>query len=462
MQLARFLATMASHAAAAALTPRVSRKVAVIGGGSAGVVAARYLKRGGHEPTLFEAGATFGGVWAPAPTNDVVYKSLRTNLPTVVMQSPDLDFAEGLPSYVDAEALGAYIERYAAEFGVDAVARFGATVTSVAPVDGAWTVAWDGDGGCRDERFDAVVVANGHYNRPYEPEIAGQAAWLAAGGDRSISHSQRYDEPSSYAGKAVLVVGGRSSGVDLARELRGVASWVYVMEKKCAEPYGGDGVTHVPVGAELTADGRMKVGESYAPGPAVDRVLLATGYVYDFPFFEEEAVDMTFEGRRSCRPLYLHLQHAARPTLGFVGVQLSVPCPIPFFEAQALYLAEALAAPDAALAARDERDAWVDARLATVAASGREQDLHYTSAEGDNAWAYIRRLVDLAGAPQVDGDPSWLQSPAFDHRLKTVESVYDDRGRRYPTKPWHDDAYRRCDYAVDWAAGTWTVDASRC
>ena len=96
-----FLATMASHAAAAALTPRVSRKVAVIGGGSAGVVAARYLKRGGHEPTLFEAGATFGGVWAPAPTNDVVYKSLRTNLPTVVMQSPDLDFAEGLPSYVD-------------------------------------------------------------------------------------------------------------------------------------------------------------------------------------------------------------------------------------------------------------------------------------------------------------------------------------------------------------------------
>ena len=90
--------------------------------------------------------------------------------------------------------------------------------------------------------------------------------------------------------------------VDLARELRGVASWVYVMEKKCAEPYGGDGVTHVPVGAELTADGRMKVGESYAPGPAVDRVLLATGYVYDFPFFEEEAVDMTFEGRRSPWP----------------------------------------------------------------------------------------------------------------------------------------------------------------
>ena len=77
---------------------RVSRRVAVIGGGSGGVVAARFLKKAGHEPVLFEAGETFGGVWADEPTNDVVYKHLQTNLPTVVMQSPDLDFAPGLPS----------------------------------------------------------------------------------------------------------------------------------------------------------------------------------------------------------------------------------------------------------------------------------------------------------------------------------------------------------------------------
>ena len=37
------------------------------------------------------------------------------------------------------------------------------------------------------------------------------------------------------AGKAVLVVGGRSSGVDIARELRGVVTWLYVLEK--ALPY---------------------------------------------------------------------------------------------------------------------------------------------------------------------------------------------------------------------------------
>ena len=72
-----------------------------------GIVAARLLKRAGHRPEVFEAGAEFGGVWADAPTNAVVYKGLQTNLPTAVMQSPDLDFAPGLPSYVSKPQLGA-------------------------------------------------------------------------------------------------------------------------------------------------------------------------------------------------------------------------------------------------------------------------------------------------------------------------------------------------------------------
>ena len=59
-------------------------------------------------------------------------------------------------------------------------------------------------------------------------------------------------------------------------------------------------------------------------------------------------------------------------------------CPIPFFECQAAYIAEAWARPpDAALTTQADCEAWVSARLATVAASGREQDLHYTTAEAE-------------------------------------------------------------------------------
>ena len=87
-------------------------------------------------------------------------------------------------------------------------------------------------------------------------------------------------------------------------------------------------------------------------------------------------------------------------------------------------------------------------------ASGREQGLHYTTAEGSSAWAYIRELVNAAPAPPVR---SWLDSDNFDARLSTVESIYRDRGARYPSKPWHDDSYRRCEYSVDWESGEWDV-----
>ena len=89
-------------AAALAEGLRVSRRVAVVGGGSAGVAAARFLKQAGHRPNVFETGASFGGVWAEQPTNNVVYKNLRTNLPRQVMQSPDLDFPASLPSDLGA------------------------------------------------------------------------------------------------------------------------------------------------------------------------------------------------------------------------------------------------------------------------------------------------------------------------------------------------------------------------
>ena len=111
------------------------------------------------------------------------------------------------------------------------------------------------------------------------------------------------------------MVGGRSSGVDIARELRGVASWVYVLEKKCTAPvrHAEERVTHVPLGTRLSSDGRLRlpggeraegVGggavegmeEGTVDGPPVEVVVLATGYCYAFPFLDEAAVGMRFRG----------------------------------------------------------------------------------------------------------------------------------------------------------------------
>ena len=107
-------------------------------------------------------------------------------------------------------------------------------------------------------------------------------------------------------------------------------------------------MTHVPLGTRLSSDGhlRMEGNEASMPGPPVDQVILATGYVYSFPFLEEAALGMAFKGKRLVTPLYQHLMHVEMPSLGFIGIPLAVPCPIPFFECQAAYLAEAWARPD--------------------------------------------------------------------------------------------------------------------
>lgn len=237
-------------------------------------------------------------------------------------------------------------------------------------------------------------------------------------------------------------------------------------------------MTHVPLGTRLRADGRLAAPhdgdggeeEQVVEGPPVDCVILATGYLYDFPFLEEGPCDLTFRGERFVAPLHRHILHARAPTLAFVGIPLSVPCPIPFFECQAAYLAEEWARGDDELHAPAEtarREGWVAALRAAVGA--RPQDLHYTatSARGPgttSAWEYMRELLArvhaLRGAPDARAD-SWLGRPGWEARLATVEAVYRDRGGRYPTKPWHDDSYRRCEYSVDWDSGQWSVDDSK-
>lgn len=454
---------------------------------------------------MFEAGTSFGGVWADAPVNDVVYRDLVTNLPKQVMQSPDLDFAAELPSYINKEQLGSYIARYAHEFGVAHIAQFNSRVTSIRPVcneqsgsGDLWRVEWSCGGASHFDIFDAVVVANGHYEEPFVPSLPGQQDWLAADSARSIMHAREYDNPSDFLHRTVLVVGGRSSGVDISRSLRGVAKWIYVLEKNCASPmtYAAEAVTHAPLGSRLCADGFLRlygdatlcseVFDAPLPGPPIDTVILATGYVYSFPFLCEQSLGMSFRGRRAVTPLYLHLQHSRRPSLGFMGIQLSVPCPLPFFECQAAYLAEVWALPPGEeMASLEERCAWVETRLATTAATGREQDLHYTCAEGGSAWEYMRYLIrivqaqrskllppnlttaeDAAGqcskATAAQQRSSWIEQSWAEARLATVAEIFHDRSARYPTLPWHDDAYRRCEYIVDWLKGRWAVDASKC
>lgn len=149
-----------------------------------------------------------------------------------------------------------------------------------------------------------------------------------------------------------------------------------------------------------------------------------------------------------------------------MGVPLAVPCPIPYFECQAAFLAEHLARPaevrsrlcspsaaasaaasahlphpcrprppsQAPMSSEAERDAWLRERMEAVGfEAGRPQDLHFTSAGGGSPWGYMRELlraVHAARPPAEQEGASWVERPDCFARLETVESVYNDRGAR--------------------------------
>ena len=437
------LACAASAASMHGAARKRRQKVAVVGGGPAGMAASRYLDEFGHSPVVFEAGDESGGIWAPRPTNRVVYRGLVTNIPTMCMQSFDLDFSDGLNSYVTGPELGNYLKQYTDHFKLRRFVRFSTTVKKVLPLksideeladQGAWELTWENSDSSSTEIFDAVVVATGHYEFPYSPEIPGQNEWLAASGHRQVVHAISYNDPDAFKGQSVLIVGGRSSAVDIARELRSRVSTLYVLDKGCQEVETAENCFHVPYGATLSEDGHLVWEGKALSGDPVDTVILATGYTYQYPFLDEKA-ELTFgPERRYVAPLYQHIIHARRPSLSFIGIPLAVPCPLPLFEAQAYFSAAHLSAPWTDL---PERLGWVDAAFEAVQNS---QNLHFLS---DTSWDYMKCLLKEAGMAEED-------HARFVKRLSLVQAIYRDRVQRRPNKPWDDDLYRRCQYKADY------------
>jgi hypothetical protein len=152
---------------ATAVTGKVP-KIAVIGGGAAGLAAARVLSRAGWNPVVLEKGDTIGGVWNYKPKNQdsqqqngnsngnsnvsPMYRGLRTNLPKEIMAfrefpwPDDLDLDLGSSpkaeefntataagpitdkSFVTHAQVQQYLQAYAAKFNLKQYIRTGCQV----------------------------------------------------------------------------------------------------------------------------------------------------------------------------------------------------------------------------------------------------------------------------------------------------------------------------------------------
>ena len=387
-------------------------RLAIVGAGPAGLASLRALTARGFDTVAFERRPCVGGVWAlhddERPT--AAYRSLHLITSLDRTEYAELPMPEGTPDYPSRDAVGRYLEGYAAQFGLLERIRLGEGVASAQRTDSGWELELESGG---RERFDMLVVANGHNEEakwpdpPYPGEFEGRQL-----------HALDYAEADEFRGQNVLVVGMGNSAMDIATDISLVAdrtclsarhgTWV-IPKRLLGRP--ADQIikpwvaVHVPwrvrqplsefllrltVGPPEryglpepsrglfqdhptitdTVLSRISHGEltpkpgiaALAPGSVsftdgseepVDAIVWCTGYRVSMPFLDKS---LTGSDPKEL-PLYKRIFHLDCPDLFFVGLMQSTGSAFPIVERQAQILAEYLAGewqlPSAAEQRRD-------------------------------------------------------------------------------------------------------------
>lgn len=235
-----------------ALTNRV--RVAVIGGGQAGLAAAFYLRRAGYLPhtgyVVLDAAPGPGGAWQHG------WRSLRLFSPAEYSSLPGWPmpaWSDGFPPVAHVrEYLTRYEQRYRLpvhrDTRVTAVHRLAGTGFRLETTSGIW-------------HADAVVSATGTWGRPFWPAYPGLARFRG----RHL-HTADYADPAPFTGQHVIVVGGGNSGAQILAEVSTVASTTWI-------------TTRTPRFLPDDVDGRVLFQVATARRAALDRDGTDTGGV---------------------------------------------------------------------------------------------------------------------------------------------------------------------------------------
>lgn len=178
------------------------RTAIVLGAGPSGLATSACLLRRGVRVTTLEARDAVGSSWRRH------YR--RLHLHTVKEHSalPGMPFGDGVARYPSREDVVAYLDAYAARFGVSP--RFGQRARDARQVDGRWVVTTDD---ARHEA-DALVVATGYNREPVIPTWPGREGFAG-----QVLHASQYTDGAPFRGRAVLVVGVGNTGAELALDL---------------------------------------------------------------------------------------------------------------------------------------------------------------------------------------------------------------------------------------------------
>ena len=360
---------------------------AVIGAGASGLTALKALRDWGIPHACFESSDDIGGNWYFRNPNgrSSAYRSLHIDTSRNAISFADFPMDKRYPDFPHHTQINEFLHEYADRFGLREHIRFNTTVRNATRLEDGG--GWDIDG----ERFDALLVCNGHHWDPSSPEFPGRF-------DGPALHSHHYIDPSDpldLTGRRVLVVGIGNSAVDITSELarKGVAEQVFISTRSGAwvipkyvfgrpadqvfktnprlplglqrrivrllpplvsgrmENFGLPTPDHHFLEAHPTVSSelllRLGSGDAIAkPDVAtleghcvrftdgsveqIDAIVYATGYQISFPFFDLDFISAP----GNVLPLYKRMFKPGIDDLCFIGFGQAIPTIFPFAECQ--------------------------------------------------------------------------------------------------------------------------------
>ena len=421
-------------------------KVAIVGGGAAGLSACRHLVEAGHHPTIFDITDGIGGMWmgksAAIPT---LYESLVTNLPHQAMQFHELPFDESSApsSYRRGDDMLSYLKKYATKYDIKRHTRTSTKVLSAGYVEQSskWKVKTVdvNTNNYQTTVFDAVVVANGHYSEPFIPQIKGLQEWLE-NNKGNLIHSHQYREPSPYKGKTVLIAGASFSGNDITESIHKVAKQVIISDLRHSGVVSKTNRVLIPAKKTyISLSGHIiNDGVTISEHPVTD-IILASGYKYSFPFLDLPSLGIGVtrmgkfvSGLDSFQLFPTKLE--VKDSICFMGLQTAI-VPFPLFESQARYIA--------AVFSGTANLVNVPTKEYSVAPN--------THILGPNQWSYV---LDLDNRSHHKSDKNT-------RRVHTVKEIFEETvssAQRLSTFLGDRSEYRNAVFTVDWETGKWNVE----
>ena len=198
-------------------------RVAVIGAGMSGLVAAHRLRQAGLDVVVVEKNAEVGGTWY-----ENTYPGCRVD---VSNHFYSYSFAQRLdwPDHFSPQpVLLDYFRRFADDHDLRPLIRFDTEVTAI-ELDEAtmtWRLELVGPEGEGTLEANAVVSAVGQLNRPNLPDIPGLDGFAGPS-----FHSARWDHDVDLAGKRVAVIGTGASAAQFIPEVAKEAAHLTVFQR---------------------------------------------------------------------------------------------------------------------------------------------------------------------------------------------------------------------------------------